>query len=216
MLGFSWFSFAAARWRRLILFCFVTFLSKAIEKARNNQAVIDAIGEPIAKGPWYNASLAVAHKRHSLSCTFPVSGPQGTGILQLKAVRNGGWYAFPVICCTFCFVDSSFSFNRKLEMDRQVFLFSIMFCLIFDIFYLIHLIALYKKWYCAWKLHWKKKKIYGENLLGVNLVSKEAIQLSWRNFNLNYLEKALLWKFLGKTGRFWRYLVGIEISSIGI
>ncbi|XP_038876218.1 uncharacterized protein LOC120068500 isoform X1 [Benincasa hispida] len=70
--------------------------SKAIEKARNNQAVIDAIGEPIAKGPWYNASLAVAHKRHSLSCTFPVSGPQGTGILQLKAVRNGedSWISF--------------------------------------------------------------------------------------------------------------------------
>lgn len=69
--------------------------SKAIEKARNNQAVIDAIGEPIAKGPWYNASLAVAHKRHSLSCTFPVSGPQGTGILQLKAVRNGdSWIPF--------------------------------------------------------------------------------------------------------------------------
>ncbi|XP_022157493.1 uncharacterized protein LOC111024183 isoform X2 [Momordica charantia] len=70
--------------------------SKAIEKARNNQALRDAIGEPIVKGPWYNASLAVAHKRHSLSCTFPVSGPQGTGILQLKAVRSGeeSWISF--------------------------------------------------------------------------------------------------------------------------
>ncbi|XP_071738145.1 uncharacterized protein [Rutidosis leptorrhynchoides] len=62
--------------------------SKAIEKASKNQAVIDAIGEPIARGPWYNASLAVTHKRHSVSCTFPVSGPQGTGIFQLRAVRN--------------------------------------------------------------------------------------------------------------------------------
>ncbi|KAG7014597.1 hypothetical protein SDJN02_24776 [Cucurbita argyrosperma subsp. argyrosperma] len=70
--------------------------SKAIEKAKNNRAIIDAIGEPIVKGPWYNASLAVAHKRHSLSCTFPVSGPQGTGIVQLKAVRNGedSWISF--------------------------------------------------------------------------------------------------------------------------
>ncbi|XP_052187946.1 uncharacterized protein LOC127798428 isoform X2 [Diospyros lotus] len=69
--------------------------SKAMEKASKNQAIIDAIGEPIVRGPWYNASLAVAHKRHSVSCTFPVSGPHGTGIFQLKAVRNGdNWFSF--------------------------------------------------------------------------------------------------------------------------
>ncbi|XP_057965097.1 uncharacterized protein LOC131155740 isoform X2 [Malania oleifera] len=70
--------------------------SKALEKASKNQAILDAIGEPIVKGPWYNASLAVAHKRHSVSCSFPVSGPQGTGIFQLKAVRNGddSWISF--------------------------------------------------------------------------------------------------------------------------
>ncbi|XP_028765540.1 uncharacterized protein LOC114723529 [Neltuma alba] len=70
--------------------------SKAMEKASKNQAMIEALGEPIVKGPWYNASLAVAHKRHSVSCSFPVSGPQGTGLLQLKAVRNGDdtWSSF--------------------------------------------------------------------------------------------------------------------------
>ncbi|TXG63900.1 hypothetical protein EZV62_010894 [Acer yangbiense] len=70
--------------------------SKAMEKASKNQAIIDAIGEPIKKGPWYNASLAVTHKRHSVSCSFPVSGPQGNGVLQLKAVRNGddSWLSF--------------------------------------------------------------------------------------------------------------------------
>ncbi|KDP26463.1 hypothetical protein JCGZ_17621 [Jatropha curcas] len=70
--------------------------SKAMEKASMNQAIKDVIGEPIVKGPWYNASLAVAHKRHSVSCTFPVSGPRGNGVLQLKAVRNGddNWFSF--------------------------------------------------------------------------------------------------------------------------
>ncbi|KAG9160792.1 hypothetical protein Leryth_008627 [Lithospermum erythrorhizon] len=70
--------------------------SKAMERASKNQAIIEAIGEPIKRGPWYNASLAVAHKRHSVSCTFPVTGPQGTGIFQLKAVRNGddSWLSF--------------------------------------------------------------------------------------------------------------------------
>lgn len=59
-----------------------------MEKVYTNVAIKDALGEPIEKGPWYNASLAVAHKRHSVSCTFPVSGPQGNGVLQLKAVKN--------------------------------------------------------------------------------------------------------------------------------
>ncbi|KAK1437341.1 hypothetical protein QVD17_03132 [Tagetes erecta] len=70
--------------------------SKAMEKASKNQAVVEAIGEPIARGPWYNASLAVTHRRHSGSCTFPVSGPHGTGIFQLRAVRNGeeSWLSF--------------------------------------------------------------------------------------------------------------------------
>jgi hypothetical protein len=69
-----------------------------LEKAIKNQAVIDAIGEPIVKGPWYNASLAVAHKRHSVSCTFPVSGPQGSGVLQVKAVRDGGLFSPSIYC----------------------------------------------------------------------------------------------------------------------
>ncbi|KAL1219342.1 hypothetical protein V5N11_007873 [Cardamine amara subsp. amara] len=63
--------------------------SKAMEKVMNSKAMIEAIGEPIEKGPWYNASLAVSHQRHSVSCSFPVIGPQGNGILHLKAVRNG-------------------------------------------------------------------------------------------------------------------------------
>ncbi|KAL0702971.1 hypothetical protein Bca4012_059093 [Brassica carinata] len=68
----------------------VGLFSKAMEKVMRNKAMIEAIGEPIEKGPWYNASLAVSQQRHSVSCSFPVIGPQGTGILHLKAVRNGG------------------------------------------------------------------------------------------------------------------------------
>ncbi|XP_076906048.1 uncharacterized protein LOC143562004 [Bidens hawaiensis] len=78
------------------LFIYQICSSKAMEKASKNQAIIDAIGEPISRGPWYNASLAVTHKRHSVSCTFPVSGPRGNGNFQLRAVRNGeeSWLSF--------------------------------------------------------------------------------------------------------------------------
>ena len=64
--------------------------SKAIEKASQNQKIVEALGEPIVRGPWYDATLAVGFRRNTVSCTFPVSGPQGSGIFQLKAVRTGG------------------------------------------------------------------------------------------------------------------------------
>ncbi|KAI3995772.1 hypothetical protein MKX01_007251 [Papaver californicum] len=71
--------------------------SKALEKASQSEAVLEALGEPIERGPWYNASLAVAHNRSSVSCTFPVSGSRGTGIFQLKAVRPGDDALLPVL-----------------------------------------------------------------------------------------------------------------------
>ncbi|XP_066389933.1 uncharacterized protein [Miscanthus floridulus] len=63
--------------------------TKAIEHAADNPAVVEAIGAPIVRGPWYEASLEVGHRRRSVSCTFPVSGPHGSGFLQIKATRNG-------------------------------------------------------------------------------------------------------------------------------
>uniref|UniRef100_A0A2P2JCU0 Uncharacterized protein LOC105125640 n=1 Tax=Rhizophora mucronata TaxID=61149 RepID=A0A2P2JCU0_RHIMU len=88
--------------------------SKAMEKASNNQEIKDAIGEPVVKGPWYSASLAVAHKRHSLSCSFPVSGPHGDGVLQFKAVRNGG------SCCLFICLISSLSLHKTTLMPKSL------------------------------------------------------------------------------------------------
>lgn len=71
--------------------------SKAIEKATDNVRLREALGEPIRRGQWYNATLSVAHHKHSVSCTFPVVGAHGNGILQLKAVRHGEnkWFTFP-------------------------------------------------------------------------------------------------------------------------
>lgn len=79
---------------------------KAIEKASENKKVVEAIGEPILRGPWYNATLAVGYKRNTVSCTFPVFGPQGSGIFRLKAARTGE--------------DSLFSFLRHNDWDILV------------------------------------------------------------------------------------------------
>ncbi|RLN33250.1 putative protein kinase superfamily protein [Panicum miliaceum] len=59
--------------------------TKVIEKAADNQKVVEAIGVPLVRGPWYEASLEVGHRRRSVSCTFPVSGPHGSGFFQIEA-----------------------------------------------------------------------------------------------------------------------------------
>ncbi|XP_040379386.1 uncharacterized protein LOC102710553 [Oryza brachyantha] len=75
---------------------FLSCSSKAIERASQNQQIANAIGTPIVRGPWYSASIAVNQARHSVSCTFPVSAPQGNGLLKFKAVRLGdrSWFSF--------------------------------------------------------------------------------------------------------------------------
>ncbi|XP_052154333.1 uncharacterized protein LOC127772343 [Oryza glaberrima] len=75
---------------------FLSCSSQAIEKASQNQQIVNAIGAPIVRGPWYSTSIAVNHARHSVSCTFPVSAPQGNGLLKFKAVRSGdeSWFSF--------------------------------------------------------------------------------------------------------------------------
>uniref|UniRef100_A0A7N0U6F7 Uncharacterized protein n=1 Tax=Kalanchoe fedtschenkoi TaxID=63787 RepID=A0A7N0U6F7_KALFE len=71
--------------------------SKALEQACKNQKLVEAIGEPIKKGPWYDASLSLTLKRHSVSCTFPVFGPRGNGTVHLKAIRDGDATWFPFV-----------------------------------------------------------------------------------------------------------------------
>ncbi|XP_042430788.1 uncharacterized protein LOC122017287 [Zingiber officinale] len=77
--------------------------SKAIEKASQNQQIVESLGLPIVRGPWYDASFAVGYRRQSVSSTFPVSGPHGTGIFELKALRRGE--------------DTTFSFLKHRDWD---------------------------------------------------------------------------------------------------
>lgn len=67
-------------------------LSKALEKASQDPRLKEYIGEGIKLGQWhwYEASLAVAHKGMSASCSFPVYGSHGSANLHLKAVRLHG------------------------------------------------------------------------------------------------------------------------------
>ncbi|KAI3738283.1 hypothetical protein L2E82_28306 [Cichorium intybus] len=70
---------------------YVVVTSQSHGKGKQKPGCNSAIGEPIATGPWYNASIVVTHKRHSVSCTFLVTGPEGNGFFQLRAIRNEGY-----------------------------------------------------------------------------------------------------------------------------
>eukprot|EP00850_Spirogloea_muscicola_P011692 SM000073S21468 [mRNA] locus=s73:539972:540538:+ [translate_table: standard] len=66
-------------------------------KVLGDDRLAEALGPPLQAGPWYNASIGVAHEGHSASCTFPVVGAHGNASVRVKAVRIGGgrstlWY----------------------------------------------------------------------------------------------------------------------------
>ncbi|KAI4984913.1 hypothetical protein ZWY2020_017543 [Hordeum vulgare] len=67
-------------------------LLQAMEKATQNKQGASAMGEPITRGPWYSTSIVINREKRSVSCTFPVSGPEGDGLLKFKVVRLGGVY----------------------------------------------------------------------------------------------------------------------------
>lgn len=88
-----------------VIFLFCSRFRKAIEKASENQKIVEALGTPIVRGPWYDSSLAVGHRRNWVSCTFPVSGPQGSGRFQMKAFRLGGLFLLFTINLSLSFFD---------------------------------------------------------------------------------------------------------------
>ncbi|XP_044947746.1 BEN domain-containing protein 4-like [Hordeum vulgare subsp. vulgare] len=71
---------------------FLSCSSQAMEKATQNKQGASAMGEPITRGPWYSTSIVINRAKRSVSCTFPVSGPEGDGLLKFKVVRLGGVY----------------------------------------------------------------------------------------------------------------------------
>ncbi|RXH98185.1 hypothetical protein DVH24_010510 [Malus domestica] len=75
--------------RKAVSFILITTTGGVALSALNDLVIYQSCSRYSFQGPWYNASLAVAHKRHSVACTFPVSGPRGAGVLEVKAVRKG-------------------------------------------------------------------------------------------------------------------------------
>lgn len=64
----------------------------AMERAGKNQAVIDALGEPLKTGAFTNAQHNTSGSQTDVELTCGISGPKGSGTLRLHSIGNtGNW-----------------------------------------------------------------------------------------------------------------------------
>lgn len=66
----------------------------AIEQARNHPEVIQRLGEPIEAGWIVSGNLQIDDKTSRADMQIPVSGPDGSGKLHVKARKIDGEWSF--------------------------------------------------------------------------------------------------------------------------
>ena len=62
----------------------------ALDRADRHPAVRQALGEPVEAGFWVTGSIHVSNGGGQAELSLPLSGPHGTGTLELTANRQGG------------------------------------------------------------------------------------------------------------------------------
>jgi hypothetical protein len=66
----------------------------ALTQARNNEQVIQALGEPIEPGWWITGSSETSGTSGFADFAFPLSGPKNSGKLYVVAVKSAGRWEF--------------------------------------------------------------------------------------------------------------------------
>jgi hypothetical protein len=66
----------------------------AIERARSNPQVVQALGEPIEEGFFVSGSIQTTGSSGTASLTCPIHGPKGKGTVYVDAVRFAGEWRF--------------------------------------------------------------------------------------------------------------------------
>lgn len=67
---------------------------EALQRARNDPAVVEALGEPIEPGWWVTGSIETTGNLGDADFTIPISGPNGSGRLYAVARKSGGPWEF--------------------------------------------------------------------------------------------------------------------------
>lgn len=72
----------------------------ALNKARADQRVVAALGEPINPGFWVTGNMKVDNNKGSADFTFPVSGPKGSAKVHAVATTEGQKWEYTELVVT--------------------------------------------------------------------------------------------------------------------
>jgi len=72
----------------------------ALEKVRNDQRVVAALGDPINPGFWVTGNVDVKNQKGTADFTFPVTGPKGRATVKASASTDGSKWEFSELVVT--------------------------------------------------------------------------------------------------------------------
>lgn len=70
---------------------------EAVERAKYNAGVIEALGAPVEEGLMYTGKIAVQGDSGRADIAIPISGPKGKGIIHAQAVKTSGRWVFGLL-----------------------------------------------------------------------------------------------------------------------
>ena len=71
--------------------------TEALERAREDLRVVEALGEPIEPGWWMMGSINISGPSGDADFSLPLSGPDGSGTLYVVAEKSAGEWAFETL-----------------------------------------------------------------------------------------------------------------------
>jgi hypothetical protein len=69
----------------------------ALERASSNEAVVEALGEPVGPGWYVSGSIDVEGGSGSADLAIPISGPSGKGTIFVVARKSAGLWEYDVL-----------------------------------------------------------------------------------------------------------------------
>ena len=69
----------------------------AVISAKNNRAVIEALGEPVREGFMFTGNISISGSSGHANLAIPIGGPRGKGTLYAKANKTAGRWRYEVL-----------------------------------------------------------------------------------------------------------------------
>ncbi len=66
----------------------------AMERARSNERVVEALGQPIEEGFFVQGNVNIQNQGGDANLTIPISGPEGSAKIYVNAPRERGVWSY--------------------------------------------------------------------------------------------------------------------------